>query len=421
MRALKRLIACAVVLLLGGCFDARYPAGLAAAPAPDVEQIYAALYPYYVEFCAVSEIRKKPGSMVDIQGGGPGGHTVLYLNGVCKTGAGYPELKLCDGDASGQGVGISVNAHYRNANWSAISGRDFFFHGDLAPGEAVTPASYARTQARAKAEGALDGIEFHDEVMRDKPAGLSDRDFKYEMSVATDYAIGFGRDRYCARVPIDRARMAGVIAYLNAVNQPYRLGVKLFQWDVLRDNCAHLTHNALATVGLWRHWPTDRALLVAAFDFPVPKNEFVNLMRRVNDLPIDDPEILWHDRELRSALTIQGWIATRPGGLAEAERAVGENAMYETDLRLIFFDEAITGTYRGRFDTIFRASRTTDLRSNLDHFAAVYDRILAARVEVSAGFTTKERKSFIAAYFVRILAERSQLQVARARLSQLGH
>ena len=421
MRTVKRLLACAVALLLGGCIDARYPAGLAAAPAPDSEQIYAALYPYYVEFCAVSEIRKKPGSAVDIEGGGPGGHSVLYLNGVCKTDAGYPDIKLCDGDASSQGVGISVNAHYRNANWSAISGRDFFFHGDLAPGEAVTPASYARTQARAKAEGALDGIAFHDEVMHDKPADMSNRDFKYEMSVATDYAIGFGRDRYCARVPIDRAKMAGVVSYLNAVNQPYRLGVKSFQWDVLRDNCAHLTHNALATVGLWRHWPTDRALLVAAFDFPVPKNEFVNLIRRVNDLPIDDPETLWDDRELRGALTIQNWIANRPGGLAEAERAVGENAMYDTDLRLIFFDEAIIGNYRRRFHAIFRTGRTTDLRSNLEYFATLYDRILAARVETSAAFTTKERESFIVAYFDRILAERTQLQVSRSRLSQLGH
>ena len=46
-------------------------------------------------------------------------------------------------------------------------------------------------------------------------------DFMYDMSIATDYAIGFGRDRYCARAPLDRAKMAAAVAYLNAVNAPY--------------------------------------------------------------------------------------------------------------------------------------------------------------------------------------------------------
>lgn len=415
----RALLALVSVLLLGGCVAARYPQDLARAPDPSAEAVYAALYPFYVEFCAVSEIRKKPGSAVDIVGGGPGGHSVLYLNGVCKTGSDYPEIALCGGDPAGQGVGISVNAHYSNANWSAISGRDFFFHGDLAPGEALTPASYARTQARAKAAGALDGIVFHAAAMADRPAAMADRDYRYELSVATDYAIGFGRDRYCARVPIDRARMGGVVAYLNSVNLPYRQGLKAFDWDVLRDNCAHLTHNALATVGLWRHWPTDRPLVVAAFDFPVPKNEFVNLMGRINDVPIDDPDALWRDRELRGALVVQHWIATRPGGLAEAERAVSDNAMYDTDLRLIFFDEAITGHYRRHFAAVFHDPVQTDLRANLDHFAYVYDAILARRVTVMPHFTGLERATFIDAYFGRIAAERAALEASRVTLARL--
>ncbi len=415
MRAMLCLLA---VLLLGGCIDARYPATLALAPAPSAEASYAAVYPYYLEFCAVSEIRKKPGSAVDISGGGPGGHSVLYLGGVCKAGGGYPEITLCTGDPASQGVGISVNAHYSNANWSAISGRDFFFHGDLAPGEALTAASYARTQARAKAEGALDGIVFHDAVMRDKPDGISARDYRYELSVATDYAIGFGRDRYCARVPVDRARMGAVVAYLNAVNLPYRQGLKAFEWDVLRDNCAHLTHNALAVVGLWRHWPTDRALVVAAFDFPVPKNEFVNLMERVNDVAIDDPEAVWDDRELRGALLVQEWLPTRPGGLAEAERAVADNEMYETDLRLIFFDEAITGHYRRHFKAIFQDPVQTDLRANLDHFSGVYDSILARRALIGQSFDTPARKGFIVAYFDHIAAERAAVDASLRRLGE---
>jgi hypothetical protein len=405
----------AITLLLGGCASTLFnvPGG-----ARD-ERVYSTLYPYYVEFCAVSEIRKRPGSAVDIEGGGPGGHSVLYLNGVCKKpDEGYPVVAMCDGEPKpGEGVGISVNAHYRNANWSAIQGRAFFFRGGLAEGEALTQEAYDRAQARAKAAGALDGIEFHPEVMRDKPASMSDRDYKYELSVATDYAIGFGRDRYCARVPVDRARMQGVVAYLNSVNTPYRLGLREFEWDVLRDNCAHLTHNALAIVGLWRHWPTDRALLVAAFDFPVPKNEFVNLMRRTNDLPIDDPEALFDDGELRGALQVQDWIATRPGGLAEAERAVSVNAIYDTNLRLIFFDEAITGPYQGRFNRIFSDPRYTDIAVNQAYFADVYDRILALRPVLTEA---PDRAAFMARYFDHITRERAALAASRELLARIS-
>jgi hypothetical protein len=387
MRALSVFLA---MLMLQGCVSTLYnvPSG-----ASDEAQ-YVAAFPYYVEFCAVSEIRKRPGSAVDIEGGGPGGHSVLYLNGVCRRpDTAYPVIALCDGDpAPGEGVGLSVNAHYANANWTATPGRDFFFHGDLAPGEPLTQASYARTQARAQALGVLDGIRFHDTVMQERPAAIAPRDYMYEMSVATDYAIAFGRDRYCARVPIDRARMQGVTDYLNAVNAPYRSGAREFNWDVLRDNCAHLTHNALATVGLWRHWPTDRPLLIAAFDFPVPKNEFVNLMRRTNDLPIDDPAALYDDDVLRTALLDHDWIATRPGGLAEAERAVPVNALYGTKLRLIFYDEAIFGHYQPNFEAIFREPRYTDLAANLAWFDQAYRRILAApKADVPPDFLRRYR------------------------------
>jgi hypothetical protein len=402
-------------MLLNGCASTLYnvPSGATN------EAAYAAIFPYYIEFCALSEIKKLPGTVVDVQGGGPGGHSVVYLNGVCREpDQAYPVLALCDGTPSpGQGVGLSVNAHYANANWTATPGRDFFFHGDLAPGEALTPASYARTQARAKALGIVDGVKFHTSVLATKPANISERDFKYEISAATDYAIAFGRDRYCARVPIDRARMGGVIAYLNGVNAPYRSGEKVFHWDVLRDNCAHLTHNALATVGLWRHWPTDRVLLVAAFDFPVPKNEFVNLMRRTNDLPIADPNAIYADSELRDALFDQDWLATRPGALAEAERAVQDNAMYDTKLRLIFYDEAITGRYQRRWDAIFSDPRYTDLSANLAYFDALYAHILA---DPPAKPEDRQQATFDRIYLEHIVAEKASLDAIRAKMQRLN-
>jgi hypothetical protein len=411
------IVALNAVLLLAGCANAHFDIQTAATD----PRVYGSVYPYYAEFCALSEFNKLPGKGVDLDSGGPGGHSVLYLNGVCKAkDAGYPVIAVCAGDTSpDQGVGLSVNAHYRNANWIATEGRDFFFHGDLAPGEAVTATAYARTQNRAKAMGILDGVQFHAAALAHKPESMSTRDFMYELSAATDYALSFGRDRYCARVPLDRERMGRVVSYLNSVNVPYRSGERTFQWDVLRDNCAHLTHNALAVVGIWQPWPIQRPLLVAAFDFPVPKNEFVNLMRRTNDLPVDRPAALYDDDELRAALREKDWIATRPGALAEAERAVPVNELYDTRLRLIFYDEPVFGHYQQHFDAIFHDPRYTDLRANLAWFAARYDRILASRPAPASADSDPARAAFDVLYYDHIARERASLDAVRAKLSRI--
>jgi hypothetical protein len=180
---------------------------------------------------------------------------------------------------------------------------------------------------------------------------------------------------------------------------------------VLSNNCAYLAHNALAVAGIWPEWSMDRPLLVAAFDFPVPKNEFVNLMRRTNDMQIADPDTLYEDEAARSEMLRQGLIATRPGALAEAHPAVQPNDLYDTHLRLIFFDEAIFGRYQQRFDRIFTEPRYTDLVSNLAHFSALYRKILAGR---DAAGTTADR--FLQRYYDVIAGENAKLDATLARL-----
>jgi hypothetical protein len=386
------------VIGLAGCIDAYYRAPRSAVD----ERVYASFYPYFAEYCAVSEFNKNKGFGVDLDSGGPGGHSVFYLNGACRVrDAGYPVLMVCDDSPegmAGKGVGLSVNEHYRNANWTATDGRDFFYHGALAAGEGVDRASYQRTQEAAKAKGILDGVEFHREALEAKPEGMSMRDYMYEVSIATDYAIDLARDRYCARVPLDRSRMAIIVRYLNALNEPYRSGRKVFEWDVLRDNCTYLAHNALASAGLWRALPPDRPLIIAAFDFPVPKNEFVNLMRRGNDMPIADPDALYDDEAARAALLTGGWIATQPGALAEARPAVRPNDIYNTHLRLIFYDEPIFGRYQQWFDAIFAEPRYADLAANLAYFSRLYSAILANRAIPPRGQTSRTAAAHTAFY-----------------------
>ena len=329
---------------------------------------YEDLYPYHAELCALSELRKKPGFGIPLRSG-RGGHSLLYLNGVrLERTAGSPALRLCTpGEAPERhGVGISVNSHYRNANWVAVEGRDFFWRGALAPGERLTREAYARTQERAQAMGVLDGVEFHPHFFRDKPSGMTGRDFMYEISVATDYGAQFGRDVFRARVPLDRPRMAAIIEYLNALNAPYREGRKIYRWRILNNNCAHVGHNALAAAGLWAPWPTGQFFAFAAFKFPVPKNEFVNLMLRANDLPIEDAQALYADVPARRALLATGTLPTAAGALALAAPAVADNDIYDVArLRLIFYDNPFWGPYRGRFQRVLTEPRYCDLHANL--------------------------------------------------------
>ena len=97
---------------------------------------------------------------------------------------------------------------------------------------------------------------------------------------------------------------------------------------MLRNNCAHIAHNALAAVGLWDEWPTDRFILFAAFDFPVPKNEFVNLMRRTNDMPIDDPEALYERwGGPRGPAAARAGSRPMPGALVEQSRRSAQRTL----------------------------------------------------------------------------------------------
>lgn len=410
-----------VLLLLAGCGDTR----LDLPGASDDPALYATIFPDYIEVCAVSGITKKPGFGFEHHGGS-GGHAVVYLNGACrKPHSHYPELEICDGtEPAGQaGVGLSSNGHFSNAAWVATPGRDFFFDGALQPNEGVNPDSYARTLTEAKRLGIYDGVRFHPDAFADMPDGMTQDDFRYEVSIATDYAISLGRGRLCARQPVTPAQMQRVVSYLNAQNARYRDGSREFDMTVLGNNCSHFTHNVLAAAGLWATWPTDRFFLISAFSFPVPKNEFVNQMRRSNDLPLDDPVSLFHDVPARRALLSDDWLPTGPGAIATASTIRIPNEIYDTDVKLIFYDSLILGSYQRQFDRIAAERRYTDLAENLRYFASIYRRTIAERRPADwwrtrAGLPSGEAASF--ALFKQRYDEhndRIYKRVERARLA----
>ena len=366
---------------------------------------YDRAYPIYAELCALSQFRKRPDYPPAIVGGGFGGHAVLFLKGVCRVkDAHYPVLELCG--KGEDGVGISVNAHYSNANWVATEGRDFFFRGTLAPGAALTKAEYDKTVAAARAKGILDGIEFYEEYFADMPSGTNREDFKYQISLGTDYALAYARDSYCARLPLTPEQMRRAVTALNAANAPYRSGAKQFHWNVVKDNCGHVLRNALAAAGVWDAWPAGRSLVAASLRFPVPKNEFVNLMRVTNDGPLGDVEALYDDETARETLMRDDWLAPLPGGLAALTRMVTENAVYDPKVQLVFWSDPVLGPYERRFRRILDEPRYNDMTANLRYFSGLYGEIEAARKPLSwhlakRGNASQAEQDHFAAFYVR--------------------
>lgn len=129
-------------------------------------------------------------------------------------------------------------------------------------------------------------------------------------------------------------------------------------------------------------------------------------MRQTNDMAIDDPDAVYGDRAAREALLGKGWLPTEPGALAEAEPATQQNDIYDTELRLIFYDDPFLGSYRRHFAEIFSDPRYTDLESNLRHFAGLYRKIEQERRPPAAflaarGATTASERNEFARFYER--------------------
>src|SRR5512139_3752252 len=105
-----------LLLALAGCVTTREAVVRATRP----ETAYDRLYPRSIEVCATSRIQPRFAGP-----GGPAGHAVLFLKGVCRDPqAGYPRVKLCDTAVTDlsdpeSGTGISVDRVLRNVNWLA--------------------------------------------------------------------------------------------------------------------------------------------------------------------------------------------------------------------------------------------------------------------------------------------------------------
>jgi hypothetical protein len=316
------------------------------------------------------------------------------------------------------GAGVSVNRWFRNVNWIATPGAPLFYEGKLEPGERLTREHFDVTMRDAIAEGIYRGVELHDYPTTAPERSLED--FVERLSLGTDYALLFARTAFCARMPVTEPMLDEVVAFLNGLNHEFFSGEADYQWNGVTDNCVHTVRNALAAANVWTPLTVNAIRVRRLFNLAVPANEFVNLARLGAEGPIDDYTEIYGDRVLRDTLLEYAWLPTRHGALLKVLPVHAENDLYDTDMRMFVLQSPLRRGQMREAERLLSDERFVDLDTNLRHFAAVYDQILADRDEEGFGLSSLRGDRYRHVrrrYYAYIEAQAAEVRAMRDRLA----
>ena len=375
---------------------------------------YDALFPQYVELCAVTQLRTVEG-----RAGGVPGHAVMYLQGACwDADAPYPRLQLVDEEEVRQpeaGVGVSVNRYFRNANWIAVPGRKLFFDGTLTPGERVTEEHNQETLERALSLGLYDGLKLHD-YPTDAPRP-SLRDFVLRHSLGSDFALTFARSVLSIRVPVTQPMMRELVTFLNDLNHQYATGSAEYDWSGYEDNCVHALHNALAAAGIWKPKAVRTIRLRQFFNLALPANAFLLLALRTMEFAIEEFRAVWNDVCAHDSLLEFDWLPGRHGALISRRPVRQANDLYDTGFHLFVLERPFRSGKIRRAETLLGDPRFLDLEANLRWFRERYCGILDARLPDQGALLRGDRyRAVRRAYYAYV---EHQLADVEAKLSAL--
>lgn len=385
------------------------------------DRAYDALFPYWIELCTLSQMRRKDGAR-----GNPFGHALMYLKGACKDEtAAFPQLRRCRRAATAiedpeHGAGVSVGRFYRNVNWVAIPGYGLFYAGNLKPGERLTQERFDATVQAAIDSGVYDGVELHAGWNRGPETDL--RTFVADRSITTDFALQFARNVFCARVPVSEAVLDEVMAFLNDKNREYATGEADYNWNLFTDNCVHTVRNSLAAANVWPPISVLQLKIRHVIGPAVPANEFVNLALLGSQGPLDGYEQVMAEDATRDALHDFRWLPTRHGALVKTLPVQQPNDLYDTDFRLFVVQSPWTMGKRARVVDLLGEARNVDLAENLRFFIGRYDALLERHRELADGLAsvrgTPDRR--VGRIFYEYLqAQRSDAAALAARLAVL--
>jgi hypothetical protein len=390
-------------------------------PPVGLDPRYDALFPYYVELCAVSQIR----AHFAAHGGSPG-HAAMYVKGACRDGfTDFPTLKVCEPEVDltdpESGSGVSVNKLLRNVNWIATPGKRLFYYGNLEPDEVLDKEKALAAIYAAEAAGVFKGVDIHGTY---KPPP-DDRDAQLYLAAAetlgTDFALNFGRTVFCSRLPLERPQLEEVIEYLNDLNRDYALGGYDYNWSGYNDNCSHTLHNSLAAAGVWPEKSIASYRLGQLANLSVPANEFAELALLSTSFPIDDFERILDDPVLRRTLAQRSWLPVRHGAMLKVIPVHQKNELYETDVAIFMLKNPFRRRKSRTVDELFDEPRNTDLEANLLHFQQLYRRILAERPSdwQAVAEDAADRRAR-AHYYRHIEAQLEDVTEKMARLRAMG-
>ncbi|HTY18501.1 MAG TPA: hypothetical protein VMH82_12310 [Myxococcota bacterium] len=374
---MRRALLAALALCLGGCDRLLFaPAEPFAHHEPDAR--YEALFPYYVELCAVSQFRP-----LDRPPGGSPGHAAMYLKGACRDpDAPYPRLRRCTGNATDpndpeHGTGISVNRWFRTANWVGFAGRGQFFGDELGPDAPVTRERLDRAVRKAIDDGVYRGVELWPYPGQTGDTDLVD--FVTRLSAGTDFALRYARSALCGRVPVEPEMLDEIIHFLNDLNREYATGEADYRWSGFQDNCVHTLRNALAAASIWEPISARTTKLLQLFHLAVPANEAINLAALGTSGPIDSYPRIFRSDPMRDAMLEFGWLPTRHGALLVSLPVHPNNELFDPQPRLLIFQGPVTVRTTRQLLAMLDDPRFTDLAPNLEHFREVYAEILSKR------------------------------------------
>lgn len=382
---------------------------------------YEKLFPYYVELCTVSQVRRLNGSQ-----GNPFGHAAMYLKGACKDEtAPFPQLRRCervatDVDDPEHGVGVSVGRWFRNVNWVAVPGHQLFYNGNLKPGERLTQERFDVTVQTAIDRGVFDGVEFHPGWTRNRNATL--RDYVGDQSITTDFALRYARNVFCARVPVTETVLDEVMAFLNDKNREYATGKADYNWNLFTDNCVHTVRNALAAANAWSPISVRQLKILSLLNLAVPANEFVNLAVLGSDGPLDDYHSVYDEDPARDSLNDFKWLPTRQGALIKTLPVHEPNDIYNTDFRLFTVQSPFWMTKTNHAIELMSDKRTVELEDNLRYFLDRYESILARYRGQLDGLATVRGdpyRRFGRLYYTYIQQQRDDVKAKLAQLSAI--
>jgi hypothetical protein len=366
------LLAC---LAASGCFLGGR--GDRVVPVRLVAPAYETLFPHYVQLCAVSRFHR-----LGVERGGNAGHAVMYLKGVCRDEAApYPTLRLCDERVDDvhdprHGVGVSVNAAYKNVNWVAYPGRHLFFNGNLKAGQTLNQAHFEATIQTIVDQHLLRGVEVHEDRLTGILPGTVEHRIA-ESLLGTDTAIRFARSAWCTSLPLELPQVEAIVGYLNGLNRTYATGQRSYAYSLLSDNCVDALHNSLAAAGVWPHKTHYKLFARRLMNIGVPANEVVNFGTRVNFFPIERFADVYGDDTMRESLDGSGWLPARHGAITQSVPVHRPNELYDTSLQM-YVVEGPGKRESKRAQEMLDDARYTDLDTNLRYWEERYQRILDA-------------------------------------------